>query len=167
MNVSYIIGSGIFVGPAFTLQLVGSGGMNLIIWAIGAFVAFSGTYTFMELGTMVSIVYAVYNIYYLIIKTTIKNSYLEGNDDLHTCIRDRRFKQPLLLFSGGEVGYLEYCYRRPKYLLAYLFTYWSLMNRSSGVASQGIQNKYSCKGSLVIIQKVYFCSFKALCLEVT
>lgn len=40
--------------------------------------------------------------------------------------------------SGGEVGYLEYCYRRPKYLLAYLFTYWSLMNRSSGVASQGI-----------------------------
>lgn len=60
MNVSYIIGSGIFVGPAFTLQLVGSGGMNLIIWAIGAFVAISGTYTFMELGTMVSIVSVVY-----------------------------------------------------------------------------------------------------------
>lgn len=42
-----------------------------------------------------------------------------------------------LLSSGGEVGYLEYCYRKPKYLLAYLFTMWSLMNRSSGVASQG------------------------------
>ncbi|KAI8991796.1 amino acid/polyamine transporter I [Mycotypha africana] len=95
VNVSYIIGAGIFVGPALTLQLVGSGGMNLIIWFIGALVAFSGSYTFMELGTM-------------------------------------------LPRSGGEVAYLEYCYRKPKYLLAYLFTYWSLMNRSSGVASQGI-----------------------------
>ncbi|KAL9554593.1 hypothetical protein MBANPS3_002735 [Mucor bainieri] len=95
VNVSYIIGAGIFVGPALTLQLVGSGGMNLILWFIGALVALSGTFTFMELGTM-------------------------------------------LPRSGGEVGYLEYCYRRPKYLLAYLFTYWSLMNRSSGVASQGI-----------------------------
>ncbi|KAI8644120.1 amino acid/polyamine transporter I [Parasitella parasitica] len=95
VNVSYIIGAGIFVGPALTLQLVGSGGMNLIIWFIGALIALSGTFTFMELGTM-------------------------------------------LPRSGGEVGYLEYCYRKPKYLLAYLFTYWSLMNRSSGVASQGI-----------------------------
>ncbi|KAG0745842.1 hypothetical protein G6F57_008072 [Rhizopus arrhizus] len=93
VNVNYIIGAGIFVGPALTLQLVGSGAANLIIWTIGAFVAFSGTFTFMELGTM-------------------------------------------LPRSGGEVGYLEYCYRKPKYLLAYLFTMWSLMNRSSGVASQ-------------------------------
>jgi amino acid transporter len=54
VNVSYIIGAGIFVGPALTLQLVGSGGMNLIVWLIGAFVAFSGTFTFMELGTMVN-----------------------------------------------------------------------------------------------------------------
>lgn len=53
VNVSYIIGAGIFVGPALTLQLVGSGGMNLIIWFIGALVALSGTFTFMELGTMV------------------------------------------------------------------------------------------------------------------
>lgn len=53
VNVSYIIGAGIFVGPALTLQLVGSGGMNLIIWFIGALVAFSGTFVFMELGTMV------------------------------------------------------------------------------------------------------------------
>ncbi|OBZ88543.1 High-affinity methionine permease [Choanephora cucurbitarum] len=95
MNVSYMIGAGIFVGPALTLQLVGSGGMNLLIWFFGALVALSGTYTFMELGTM-------------------------------------------LPRSGGEIGYLDYCYRKPKYLLAYLFTYWSLMNRSSGVASQGV-----------------------------
>lgn len=55
VNVNYIIGAGIFVGPALTLQLVGSGAANLIIWTIGAFVAFSGTFTFMELGTMVKL----------------------------------------------------------------------------------------------------------------
>ncbi|PHZ16800.1 amino acid transporter [Rhizopus microsporus ATCC 52813] len=104
VNMSYIIGAGIFVGPALTLQLVGSGGMNLIIWTIGAFVAFSGTFTFMELGTMVK----------------------------------KKKKKDSQTKSGGELGYLEYCYRKPKYLLAYLFTMWSLMNRSSGVASQGI-----------------------------
>jgi amino acid transporter len=53
VNVSYIIGAGIFVSPAITLQLLGSGGMNLIFWLIGACVAFSGTWSFMELGTMV------------------------------------------------------------------------------------------------------------------
>ncbi|KAI8970705.1 amino acid/polyamine transporter I [Pilobolus umbonatus] len=95
VNVSYIIGAGIFVGPALTLQLVGSGAMNLLIWALGALIAVSGTWTFMELGTM-------------------------------------------LPRSGGEIGYLEYCYRKPKYLFAYIFMMWSLMNRSSGVASQGI-----------------------------
>ncbi|KAI8147002.1 amino acid/polyamine transporter I [Fennellomyces sp. T-0311] len=95
VNMSYIIGAGIFVGPSLTLQLVGSGGMNIIAWIIGAFVAMTGTWTFAELGTM-------------------------------------------LPRSGGEVGYLEYCYRKPKYLLAYMFTMWSLMNRSSGVAAQGM-----------------------------
>ena len=55
VNVSYIIGAGIFVGPALTLQLVGSGAMNLVIWSLGGLIAFSGTWTFMELGTMVNI----------------------------------------------------------------------------------------------------------------
>ncbi|KAI8381369.1 amino acid/polyamine transporter I [Radiomyces spectabilis] len=95
MNVSYIIGAGIFVGPALTLQLVGSGGMNIMIWIMGALIASCGTWAFAELGTM-------------------------------------------LPRSGGELGYLEYCYRKPKYLLAYIFTMWTLMNRSSGVAAQGI-----------------------------
>lgn len=59
VNVSYIIGAGIFVGPALTLQLVGSGGMNLIVWLIGAMIAFSGTFTFMELGTMVKTLFVM------------------------------------------------------------------------------------------------------------
>ncbi|ORY94118.1 amino acid permease-domain-containing protein [Syncephalastrum racemosum] len=95
LNVSYIIGAGIFVGPALTLQLVGSGGMNVVIWFSGALVAMAGTWSFTELGTM-------------------------------------------LPRSGGEVGYLEYTYTKPKYLLAYMFTMWNLMNRSSGVSAQGM-----------------------------
>ncbi|KAF1800489.1 amino acid permease-domain-containing protein [Mucor lusitanicus] len=65
VNVSYIIGAGIFVGPALTLQLVGSGGMNLILWFIGALVALSGTFTFMELGTMTTQIPAGIFIYLL------------------------------------------------------------------------------------------------------
>ncbi|EIE91565.1 hypothetical protein RO3G_16276 [Rhizopus delemar RA 99-880] len=65
VNVNYIIGAGIFVGPALTLQLVGSGAANLIIWTIGAFVAFSGTFTFMELGTMKTKVSLSLFIYYV------------------------------------------------------------------------------------------------------
>ncbi|KAI7857682.1 amino acid/polyamine transporter I [Circinella umbellata] len=94
VNISYIIGAGIFVGPSLTLDLLGSGGMNIIAWTIGALIAMAGSYTFAELGTM-------------------------------------------LPRSGGEVGYLEYCYQKPKYLLAYMFTMWNLMNRSSSVAAQG------------------------------
>ncbi|KAI9321532.1 amino acid/polyamine transporter I [Dichotomocladium elegans] len=87
VNFSYMVGSGIFVGPSLTMQLV--------------VLSMAGAWTFAELGTMNSIGLIV------------------------------------LISSGGEVGYLEYCYRKPKYLLAYLFTMWSLMNRASGVSSQG------------------------------
>ncbi|KAI7881138.1 amino acid transporter [Lichtheimia hyalospora FSU 10163] len=94
VNISYMIGSGIFVGPSFTMKLVGSGLMNVFIWFLGGVLSMAGAWTFAELGTM-------------------------------------------LPRSGGEVGYLEYIYRRPKYLLAFLFTMWSLSNRASGVSSQG------------------------------
>lgn len=77
VNVSYIIGAGIFVGPALTLQLVGSGGMNLILWTIGAFVALSGTYTFMELGTMVKKLLFYFSIQFIILTKTT-NSFPEG-----------------------------------------------------------------------------------------
>ncbi|KAI9267012.1 amino acid permease-domain-containing protein, partial [Helicostylum pulchrum] len=77
VNVSYIIGAGIFVGPALTLQLVGSGGMNLILWTIGAFVALSGTYTFMELGTMVKKLLFYFSIQFIILTKTT-NSFPEA-----------------------------------------------------------------------------------------
>ena len=55
VNISYIIGAGIFVGPSLTLDLLGSGGMNIIAWTIGALIAMAGSYTFAELGTMVCV----------------------------------------------------------------------------------------------------------------
>lgn len=54
VNASYIIGAGIFVGPSLTLGLLGSGGMLLVMWFCGALLAMAGTWTFAELGTMVS-----------------------------------------------------------------------------------------------------------------
>ena len=53
-------------------------------------------------------------------------------------ITSTKYIKLLFITSGGEVGYLEYCYQKPKYLLAYMFTMWNLMNRSSSVAAQGI-----------------------------
>lgn len=55
VNASYIIGAGIFVGPSLTLGLLGSGGMLLVMWFCGALLAMAGTWTFAELGTMVSL----------------------------------------------------------------------------------------------------------------
>ncbi|KAL0079832.1 amino acid permease-domain-containing protein [Phycomyces blakesleeanus] len=63
INVSYIIGAGIFAGPAFTLQLVGSGGMNLVIWLAGAGIAMAGTWTFAELGTMKAKIFVCVSFY--------------------------------------------------------------------------------------------------------
>lgn len=54
VNISYMIGSGIFVGPSFTMKLVGSGMMNVFIWFLGGVLSMAGAWTFAELGTMVS-----------------------------------------------------------------------------------------------------------------
>ncbi|ORX47742.1 hypothetical protein DM01DRAFT_1377086 [Hesseltinella vesiculosa] len=53
INIGQIIGTGIFSNPALILQCTGSGGMMLILWAIGALFATSGLAMFLELGTMV------------------------------------------------------------------------------------------------------------------
>lgn len=54
VNISYMIGSGIFVGPSFTMKLMGSGLMNVFIWFLGGVLSMAGAWTFAELGTMVS-----------------------------------------------------------------------------------------------------------------
>ncbi|KAI9258891.1 amino acid permease-domain-containing protein [Phascolomyces articulosus] len=62
VNISYIIGAGIFVGPSLTLGLLGSGGMNIIAWTIGALIAMAGSWTFAELETEISFGIYVYNV---------------------------------------------------------------------------------------------------------
>ncbi|KAJ2719370.1 hypothetical protein GGI07_005251 [Coemansia sp. Benny D115] len=47
-----IIGSGVFSTPALILDSVGSIGMSLVVWVIGALVSVCGCAAYMELGTM-------------------------------------------------------------------------------------------------------------------
>ncbi|KAJ1891616.1 hypothetical protein LPJ66_006816 [Kickxella alabastrina] len=47
-----IIGSGIFSTPALILESVGSVGMSLVVWVVGALVSLCGCAAYMELGTM-------------------------------------------------------------------------------------------------------------------
>jgi hypothetical protein len=60
LNVSYMIGGGIFASPALTLSLVGSGGMNIVVWVFASLITLTGVATYAELGTMVK-----YNLYIL------------------------------------------------------------------------------------------------------
>ncbi|KAJ2780947.1 hypothetical protein GGI18_003769 [Coemansia linderi] len=50
--VGSIIGSGIFSSPSLILDSVGSVGMSLVVWVIGAVVSLCGCAAYMELGTM-------------------------------------------------------------------------------------------------------------------
>ncbi|KAG2185221.1 hypothetical protein INT44_002011 [Umbelopsis vinacea] len=54
VNVSYMIGGGIFASPALTLSLVGSGGMNIVVWVFASLITLTGVATYAELGTMVN-----------------------------------------------------------------------------------------------------------------
>ncbi|KAJ1987496.1 hypothetical protein GGI25_006420 [Coemansia spiralis] len=50
--IGTIIGSGIFSTPSFILDAVGSVGMSMAVWVIGAAVSVCGCAAYMELGTM-------------------------------------------------------------------------------------------------------------------
>lgn len=71
--ISRVIGSGIFAMPGIILQDVGSPGLALTLWIVGAFVAWAGLAISIEFGAM-------------------------------------------LPRSGGIKVYLEYVYRRPRFL---------------------------------------------------
>ena len=49
--VGQLIGSGIFITPSTVLERVGSFGLALIVWFIGAFIAIGGGLSYSELGT--------------------------------------------------------------------------------------------------------------------
>ena len=77
LNVSRIVGSGIFATPGNIYKSVGSVGLALTVWVIGAFIAACGLAVSMELGCM-------------------------------------------LPRSGGHKVYLEFMYRRPRFLASTL-----------------------------------------------
>ncbi|KAG1057140.1 hypothetical protein G6F43_001003 [Rhizopus delemar] len=55
INVSQIIGTGIFSNSSYILANCGSGGMMMILWWVGAIFAITGVWNYLELGTMASI----------------------------------------------------------------------------------------------------------------
>ena len=75
--ISRVIGSGIFAMPGVIVKTVGSPGLALLMWVIGAFVAWCGLAITLEYGCM-------------------------------------------LPRSGGEKVYLEYTFRRPRFLASTL-----------------------------------------------
>ena len=75
--ISRVIGSGIFAMPGTIVQNVGSPGLALVLWLVGAFVAWAGLVIDMEYGCM-------------------------------------------LPRSGGVKVYLEYTYRKPRFLTSTL-----------------------------------------------
>ncbi|KIX06073.1 uncharacterized protein Z518_04047 [Rhinocladiella mackenziei CBS 650.93] len=75
--ISRVIGSGIFAMPGTIVQNIGSPGLALVLWVVGAFVAWAGLAIDMEYGCM-------------------------------------------LPRSGGVKVYLEYTYRKPRFLASTL-----------------------------------------------
>ncbi|GKT46326.1 low-affinity methionine permease [Colletotrichum spaethianum] len=75
--ISRVIGSGIFATPGAILRSVGSPGLALLLWVVGAIVAACGLMVSLEFGTM-------------------------------------------LPRSGGDKVYLEFTYRRPRFLASTL-----------------------------------------------
>ncbi len=51
--VGSIIGTGIFSNGGRILELAGSPGMTMLLWALGAFVAFCGGFSYVEWGTRI------------------------------------------------------------------------------------------------------------------
>lgn len=77
LTISRVLGSGIFATPGVILAGVGSPGLSLVLWLIGAALAYFGMAIMLEYGCM-------------------------------------------LPRSGGEKVYLEFTYRKPKYLVTIL-----------------------------------------------
>lgn len=84
LTVSRVLGSGIFATPGIIFAAVGSPGLALTLWIVGALVAYFGLMVSLEYGCM-------------------------------------------LPRSGGEKVYLEFTYRRPKYLVSVLIATQALL----------------------------------------
>lgn len=101
LTISRVLGSGIFATPGVILASVGSPGLSLVLWIVGATLAYFGLSVAIEFGSM-------------------------------------------LPRSGGEKIYLEFVYRRPKYLVSIL------------VATQAILLGFTASNCIVFAQYILF-----------
>lgn len=101
LTVSRVVGSGIFASPGIIYREVGSPGLALLVWLIGAAVAVCGLVVSMELGCM-------------------------------------------LPRSGGHKVYLEFMYRRPRFLASTL------------VAVQAMFLQFTAAGCVVFSEYLLF-----------
>ncbi|CAK5010176.1 unnamed protein product [Meloidogyne enterolobii] len=51
--IGNIIGSGIFIAPSTIIRHTESAGLSLLVWVIGALIAFLGSLCYIELGTSI------------------------------------------------------------------------------------------------------------------
>lgn len=101
LTISRVLGSGIFATPGVILASVGSPGLALTLWIVGAILAYFGLMVMLEFGSM-------------------------------------------LPRSGGEKVYLEFVYRRPRYLVSIL------------VATQAILLGFTASNCIVFAQYILF-----------
>ena len=96
----------IYATPSNILRSSGSVGVSLIMWLVGALIAACGTMVYIELGTV-----------------CLFFCWIQYLDLAHISIKG-------LPRSGGEKNYLEYIYRRPKFLVTCIFTTYTLIMAS-------------------------------------
>ena len=101
LTISRVLGSGIFATPGVIFASVGSPGLSLLLWIVGAVLAYFGLTIALEYGSM-------------------------------------------LPRSGGEKVYLEFTYRRPKYLVSVL------------IATQAILLGFTASNCIVFAQYTLF-----------
>ncbi|KAM3424601.1 hypothetical protein BST61_g6591 [Cercospora zeina] len=101
LTISRVLGSGIFATPGVIFASVGSTGLSLTLWLVGAVLAYFGLAVSLEYGCM-------------------------------------------LPRSGGEKVYLEFTYRRPKYLVSVL------------IATQAILLGFTASNCIVFAQYTLF-----------
>ena len=96
----------IYATPSNILRSSGSVGVSLIMWLVGALIAACGTMVYIELGTV-----------------CLFFCWIQYLDLAHISIKG-------LPRSGGEKNYLEYIYRRPKFMVTCIFTVYALIMAS-------------------------------------
>lgn len=100
----------IFATPSMILRSSGSVGMSLVMWLLGATVAACGTAVFVELGTVC-----------VSCPDYVRCASIDGVSTAQGLPR-----------NGGEKNYLEFIYRRPRFLAITVYATFAILNVRQG-----------------------------------